>query len=53
MIEQSISIVDGVQSAVTELATRTCCVTFDDAGATVEDILGATVGLGFPFTNNR
>ncbi len=50
MIEQSISVVDGVQSADAELETRTCSVTFDDAVATVEDILGATEGIGYPST---
>ncbi len=50
MIEQSISVVDGVQSADAELETRTCNVTFDDAVATVEDILGATADIGYPST---
>lgn len=50
MIEQSISVVDGVQSADAKLETRTCSVTFDDAVATVEDILGATAGIGYPST---
>lgn len=50
MIEQSISFVDGVQSADAELETRICNVTFDDAVATVEDILGATADIGYPST---
>ena len=50
MIEQSISVVDGVRSADAGLATRTCSVTFDDAVATVEKILGATAGIGYPST---
>ena len=50
MIEQSISFVDGVQSAEAVLETRSCSVTFDDAVATVEDILGATAGIGYPST---
>lgn len=50
MIEQSISVVDGVQSADAELETRTCSVTFDDAVATVEDISGATAGIRYPST---
>lgn len=50
MIEQSISFVDGVQSANAEFETRTCSVTFDDAVASVNDILGATVDIGYPST---
>lgn len=50
MIEQTISFVDGVQSAKAELETRTCSVTFDDAVATVEEILGATADIGYEST---
>lgn len=50
MIEQSISFVDGVQSANAELETRTCSVTFDDAIASIEDILGATADIGYRST---
>ena len=50
LIEQSISVVDGVRSADAELETRTCSVTFDDAVATVEDISGATAGISYPST---
>ena len=46
MVEQSISFVEGVQSAKVELETRTCSVTFDDAIASVEDILGTTADIG-------
>lgn len=47
IVEKSISSVEGVQSAKVELKTRTCSVTFDDAVASIEDILGATAGIGF------
>ena len=47
MVEKSISIVEGVQSAKAELKTRTCSVTFDDAVASIEDILGATADIGY------
>jgi mercuric ion binding protein len=50
MVEQSISFVDGVQSAKAELETRTCSVTFDDATASIEDILGATADIGYKST---
>lgn len=50
MIEQSISFVEGVQSANAELKTRTCSVTFDDAVASLEDILGATADIGYRST---
>lgn len=50
MVEKSISVVEGVQSAKVELKTRTCSVTFDDAVASIEDILGATAGIGFRST---
>lgn len=47
MVEQSISFVDGVQSANAVLETRTCSVTFNDAIASVDDILGATADIGY------
>jgi copper chaperone CopZ len=47
MVEQSISFVEGVQSTNAELKTRTCSVTFDDAVASIEDILGATAAIGY------
>ncbi len=47
MVEQSISFVEGVQSANAELKTRTCSVTFDDAVASIDDILGATADIGY------
>ena len=50
IVEKSISVVEGVQSAKVELKTRTCSVTFDDAVASIEDILGATAGIGFRST---
>ena len=47
MIEQSVLFVDGVQSAEAELKTRTCIVVYDDAIASVEDILSATADIGY------
>jgi len=47
MIEQSISFVEGVISADAVLETKTCSVTYDDAIASVDDILRATVDIGF------
>jgi mercuric ion binding protein len=47
MVEQSISFVDGVKSATAELKNRTCSVTFNDAVASVDDILGATANIGY------
>jgi mercuric ion binding protein len=47
MVEQSISFVEGVQSVNAELKTRTCSVTFDDAVASIDDILGATANIGY------
>ncbi len=40
-------LVEGVQSANAVLETRTCNVTFDDAIASVDDILGATADIGY------
>ena len=50
MVEQSVSFVEGVQSAKAELKTRTCSVVYDDAIASVEDILGATADIGYKST---
>ena len=50
MVEQSVNFVDGVQSAEAELKTRTCTVVYDDAIASVEDILGATADIGYKST---
>lgn len=50
MVEQSVNLVEGVQSAKAELKTRTCSVVYDDAVASVEDILGATAGIGYKST---
>jgi len=47
MVEKSISVVEGVKSATAELQNRTCSVTFDDAIASVDDILGATANIGY------
>jgi len=50
MVEQSVNFVDGVQSAKAELKTRTCSVVYDDAIASIEDILGATADIGYKST---
>ena len=50
MVEQSVSFVEGVQSANADLKTSTARVTFDDTVATVEDILGATADIGYKST---
>ena len=50
MVEQSVNVVDGVQSAEAELKTRTLTVVYDDAIASVEDILGATADIGYKST---
>lgn len=47
MVEKVISVVEGVKSATAELHNRTCSVTFDDAIASVDDILGATANIGY------
>ena len=50
MVEQSVNFVDGVPSAKAELKTRTCSVVYDDAIASIEDILGATADIGYKST---
>ena len=50
MIEQSVMFVDGVQTATADLKSRTCSVVYDDAIASVEDILGATADIGYKST---
>ncbi len=50
MVEQSVNSVDGVQSAEAELKTRTLTVVYDDAIASVENILGATADIGYKST---
>ena len=50
MVEQSVNFVDGVRSAKAELKTRTCSVVYDDAIASIEDILGATADIGYKST---
>lgn len=50
MVEQSVNMVEGVQSAKAELKTRTCSVVYDDAVASIEDILGATADIGYKST---
>ncbi len=47
MVEQSLSRVDGVQAAEADLVTRTADVTFDDAIASVDEILRATAAIGY------
>ncbi len=50
MVERSVRLVDGVHSANAELKTRTCSVVYDDAIASIEDILGATADIGYQST---
>lgn len=50
MVERSVNMVEGVQSAKAELKTRTCSVVYDDAVASIEDILGATADIGYKST---
>ena len=50
MVEQSVSLVEGVQAAKAELETRTCTVVFDDSIASVDEILGATADIGYKST---
>lgn len=47
MVEQSLSRVDGVQAAGSDLVTRTTDVAFDDAIASVDKILRAIVAIGY------
>jgi mercuric ion binding protein len=50
IVEQSVNFIDGVQSAKADLKSRTCSVVYNDAIASVEDILGATADIGYKST---
>lgn len=50
MVKQSLSKVAGVRAAEVDHRTRTAQVTFDDAIASVDDILGATAAIGYEST---
>lgn len=47
MVEQSLAAVEGVRTAKADLGTRTADITFDDAIASVVDMLGATAAIGY------